>query len=251
MNKAALLALVYLIWLFPVWGEIREGEIILQWQGRTDINELAHGDPRPGQLVPQTVSGTLGPYDELVFEVEPQEAPQGRQYLDLLLPGGASLDRFTVACYLYPTRGRTREELVSAIGPEGRTGFSLRNSWRIPVFEFGDGAINSVTTVQHRGRSEVALDLDCWQHLAVVFDQGTLRFYKNGILIGKSETGLGEIAFGTGTSLRIGAHPYVKAGSDSPLASYPFAGRMTGLFLSGQALNEEEIFELMERMLRP
>lgn len=245
MSKAFFLLLASLVTLAPFRSVGAEGQTLLQWTGRAPITDLAHRDALPEQVFPEVVKSTLGGGGrDLLFKVEEgAKAARGRQFIDLLLPVGASLPQATLSCYLYPERGRLSEDLLSALPAGAVEGFRLRHSWGILFFEAGDGHEKAQVKVDHRNQRGALLDFKSWQHLAVVFDEGAVRIYKNGRLILSEETGLAALALGR-TPLRLGAYP-----GRAP-ASYPFHGRMTGITLLDTALDRDGIFQLMERTLR-
>lgn len=210
-------------------------EPVFQWFGGDESALLDQKHP------PLVVDGEIGSARELEFQVEDPLARVGKgNYIAVPLER-ESLDDLTIALFVKLERNETVEDFVSCRTDSDNQflGFRLIQSWRSWGFQFGDG---SQIITEYADQQRNLLRPGHWQHIAVTFSKGVLSFYLNGKLLSQTETPSQQIALSPSQPVRIGAglHEY-------PELLYPFSGRMAGVYIALEALDEEAIFKLMEK----
>ncbi|HWL54193.1 MAG TPA: LamG domain-containing protein [Chthoniobacteraceae bacterium] len=210
-----------LLWVAPL-----QAETIFAYFGEEQISF-------EGENLPTVVEGELGQLRELEFrEGSDASGAEWAQYIEIPLPEG-DLNELTIAFFLKPQRRDRNEDLVTCKWDTGNTGFRLSKSWNQWLFSLGNG--EETARVQAASR-DAALAMDEWQHLAITFKEGRVRFYKDAILLHEETVPVSFIR--RESPLRIGA---------GLGRAYAFSGRMAGIHVAAEALDDAGILALMQK----
>ncbi len=221
MKSNHLFCLLLTLWILPL-----QAEPIFEYFGEEQLS--VHGEN-----LPAVVKGELGKLNELEFR-EGDSASGGDRARYIELPSvEADYQELTIAFFIRPERRDKNEDLVTCKWDTGETGFRLHKSWTKWLFSVGDGGQSAMIQAAHR---DAALAVDEWQHLAVTFKEGKVRFYKDGVLLHEETTPVNLIR--RESALRIGA---------GLGRAYPFSGRMTGIYVGMEALDDAGILALMQK----
>ena len=137
-------------------------------------------------------------------------------------------DRFTIACWI-KARAANREPEIILAKDEDRTMpsyFDLKLDAQTRELQFFSPALSGNTAARIKRDKK-------WHHVAVVYEQGTMRFYIDGRLV-KTSTVTGKIADSPGP-LTIGSY---RNGANN------FNGSITRLRIYGSAFSKEQVEDL-------
>lgn len=145
--------------------------------------------------------------------------------------------QLTVALFVRPVVRGVTENLVTWQSEEndGFVLYKMHGNWGFGV---GNG---EKLERRHSGVRADFLVRNEWQHLAVTFDRGSFRYYKNGMLTVHRRVPLKQIRLTGDAPLRLG-------GKD-PFRGHvlPFEGDMAGIVVLDRKLEPSEITALMSR----
>lgn len=189
--------------------------------------------PVAGENSPAIVTGELGKLKELEFKAgDPDSETDWADFIELPLSNGEYRE-LTIALFLKPERADQNECLVACKWDTGNSGFRLQKSWGKWLLDAGDG---TQAVMVPAGNRDADLAMHEWQHLAVTFKDGHVRFYKDGILVHEEKSPIESIL--VDSPLRIGA---------GMGKHYSFAGRMGGVYIAAEALDDTGIVDLIQR----
>jgi len=224
MSKPSALLAAFLIMAaaFPastVDGADFEEGLIYSWNGTQKLPADLSSPPRVKVPDPK-----LGKQRQLVFA-------SGQQLATPL--ASRKLNQFTVALYLRPGRGKVTESLISCgtLETDGFLLYRMHSNW-------GFGAGDGITFARRHMNRRAEFLSRKWQHLAVTFDRGMVRYYRDGILAASGRIHARQIVIPANATLLIGG---AAAGME------PFQGSMAGIVLLERRLDPAEIPELMAR----
>jgi hypothetical protein len=238
-----------------------------QWAGCSDPGEpQCNHSPMPSVLIGYELneSGDLGQQDHSLFNHgsswdSSQHAPGGysSESLRCAPPGDAYGDRF-VAVVGPVERGASRMTWVcwlrldSSIWESGKYTYAYCGAAGTYGDEPGEfqlvvadtsRLIRFWITDENRSHNVVfphPMDLDTWQHIAVVFDKGDLTMYLDGLEVASTVIGgaVGELA---GREISIGSAPY---------ADNQWLGNIDEFAIFDGALSQEQIQAIIDHGLQ-
>lgn len=135
---------------------------------------------------------------------------------------------------------RANTALMSGSLDTGEDGVSLRVTWTRPMFRMGTGV--EMENINTGDFPDLRLDPEFWQQLAVVFDEGTVRFYKDGRLIMEEETPHWALIPRLNRELTFGAYHH-----PGRREAYAFDGAMAHLVVADHPLSDEEVLAHYEQ----
>ncbi len=184
--------------------------------------------PAEGVLLPKIVEPELGSNTELQFS--------GSEFIAVPMPA-SDFEELTIALYIRPEVRDKTEHLVSCRSGVREDGFVLYNLHTNWGFSGGNG---EVFEQKHLGVRSGFLTTNEWQHIAVTFRKGALKYYRNGALITEHRLSIEEIRLLSNSGLRIGGGGVAR---DRTVAA--FTGRMAGIVVLPKCVEEDAIPELM------
>ncbi len=194
---------------------------IYSWDG---TGELPADLPSPPYV--NAPDPKLGNRRELVFANGEQVAtPLARR----------TLGQFTIALYLRPVQRAATESLIfcGSLETDGFLLYKMHSNWG---FGAGDG---TAFAKRHMGNRAEFLAREKWQHLAVTFDHGMIRYYRDGLLSASGRIRARQIVIPADARLLIGG---------SAAGMKAFQGSMAGIVLIDRCLAPDEIPRLMARI---
>ncbi len=200
------------------------GDALFEWTGAS---------PLPGK---NALSPTVAAPDP-ALGMNPILKFADGQYLEIPM-NTCDLPELTVALFVRPAARGATENLVTwqSGANDGFALYKMHGNWG---FAAGDG---EKLERRHSGIRADFLRRNQWQHLAVTFDRGNFRYYKDGVLTVHRRVPLKEIRLMDDAPLRLG-------GND-PFRSHvlPFEGEMAGIIVLDRKLEPREITALMSHM---
>jgi len=196
-------------------------DTLLRWTGGDVL-------PAEGVSLPKIVEPELGSNSELQFS--------GNEFMTVPMPA-SDLGELTIALYIKPVVRDKTEHLVSCRSGVREDGFVLYNLHTNWGFSGGNG---EVFEQKHLGVRSGFLTINEWQHIAVTFRKGAVKYYRNGALIAEHRLSIEEIRLLSNSGLRIGGGGVAR---DRTVAG--FTGRMAGIVVIPKCVEEDAISELM------
>ncbi len=99
--------------------------------------------------------------------------------------------------------------------------------------------------VYHYQSYEDMIPIAEWTHIAIVFEEGLLSVYRNGVIAGQDSLPFGELRENSSPLYILTA----KANTDNPWSYYNVTGSLDNLRIYSRALSEAEIEVLSEELL--
>ncbi|HWL54995.1 MAG TPA: LamG-like jellyroll fold domain-containing protein [Chthoniobacteraceae bacterium] len=221
--------LLLLLSLSPLPGQEQP---LFEWFGEGSLPGAATDHPA-------VVKGELGVAQELQFSCSGGN-PGEAQYITPSIREG-TYDKFTITLFIKPERKRANETLVYLTDRTPAGGMSFRKSWKTWGLVLGRDGDRKVHLSK---KLEAELIIGEWNHLAVTFNDGVIKFYRNGLLVDIQTSEQKEISVKRRNVLRIGAGTGI-----TPKIYDGFQGRMGAIYLSLHELDEAQIHQLMERAI--